>query len=83
MTDSTPAAPARAPWYASLWDLIASEPVAAQGLVQASLYLGEAFGLHLTGPQMAAIGVFVAAVLSFLLRRSVVPLVKLPSAGGQ
>jgi len=83
MTDAIPpAASPRAPWYASLWGLVASEPVAAQGLVQAALYTGEAFGLHITIMQASGINLTVAAVLSFLLRRSVTPLAKLPAAGG-
>lgn len=82
MTDDTsPAAPARLPWYSRLWALVASEPVAAQGLVQAALVMAEAFGLHLTPEQMASINVLVAAGLAFLLRKSVTPLAKLPAAG--
>jgi hypothetical protein len=75
----TPLAPR--PWYVRGWDLVASEPVAAQGLIQASLSAGMAFGLHLTVEQMGSINVLVAAALAFLLRRSVVPLSKLPASG--
>ena len=87
MTDTTTpveAAPAPArPWYSRLWSLVAAEPVAAQGLIQAFLVMGEAFGLHLTAGQMASINVFVAAALAFILRRHVVPLSRLPVAKGE
>ena len=54
-----------------IWNLIQSEPVALQALLQASLSLLEAFGMHLTTEQMAEINVFTAAALAFFTRKAV------------
>jgi len=53
--------------------LIRSEPVLILGGVQASLALGAAFGLHLTGEQVGALVSASAALLSIVCRQAVSP----------
>jgi hypothetical protein len=78
MTDPTPT-PSRPNPFAQFWALVASEPVGAQVMVQASVSLVCAFGLSLNAGELVAINVFTAAVLGFFLRRSVTPLANAPT----
>jgi len=57
-----------------MWSLIKSEPVLFQGVVQAALALGVAFGLNLSPEATGALLAFSAAVLSFATRTHVTPL---------
>jgi hypothetical protein len=63
-------------WLLKLGDLLRSEPVAAQGMMQTTLALVCAFGLGLTAYQIGAILAFSAAVLTFVTRRLVTPNVR-------
>lgn len=60
-----------------LWQLINQEPVAFQGLIQASLALAVSFGTALSSGQVGAILGFSAAVLAVLTRSRVSPVVSL------
>lgn len=51
----------------------AREPVALLAVVEASLAVAVAFGLHLTGRQLAALIVLARAVFALLARRLVTP----------
>ncbi len=57
-------------------DLIKTEPVAFQAIVQAGLGLFLSFGVGLTVEQMGAILAFTATVLAFFTRKAVTPTVK-------
>ena len=65
----------------NLLDMIQSEPVAAQALVQSGIALGCAFGLHMTADQIAATLAFTATALAFFTRKAVTPNAKLPPQG--
>ena len=56
-----------------LWALVQVEPVGAQAVVQTGVTLAVAFGLHLTGDQVAAVVAFNVAILAFLTRKAVTP----------
>jgi len=61
-----------------LADLIKSEPVFFQAVIQAGIALGISFGLSMTTEQVGAIMAFTAALLAFLTRTAVTPNTKLP-----
>ena len=54
-----------------MMDLIRSEPVMFQGIIQAGLAMIMSFGVHLTVEQMGTILVFTGAVLTFWTRQAV------------
>ena len=54
-------------------DRIKDEPALVAGAVQAIIALAVAFGLDLSGDQIAAILGVTAAILAFVVRRKVVP----------
>jgi hypothetical protein len=60
-------------WLKGLWDLIQSEPVAFQGVVQTGVAMACGFGLQWDGKQIALVMVFTQALLSFLTRKAVTP----------
>ena len=64
-------------------DRIKSEPVLVMGAIMAGIALGTAFGLQLSGQQIAAIETFAAAVLSLIVRSRVTPAVGPPRASGE
>jgi hypothetical protein len=55
--------------------LIKAEPVAFQGVIQTVLALAVAFGIGLDGQQVGALLAATAALLSFLTRTQVTPMV--------
>ncbi len=59
-------------------DRILEEPALLMGLAQAALALAVGFGLNISTEQMALIVGFIGAVLSVVVRQSVVPTTKLP-----
>lgn len=62
-------------WAGQVTRVVGREPVAAQGLTMALVNLLIAFHLvDLTDSQIGAINIFLAAVLAYLVRRSVTPL---------
>lgn len=63
---------------ASALGAVRAQPVRAQYLVQSIVYLACAFGLHLSGVQIAAIAVVTAAVLGELTHTAVTPLAAMP-----
>jgi hypothetical protein len=66
-----------------MWALIKQEPVLFQGLIQAALSLSIAFGTDLSGEKIGAILAFTAALLSFVTRTQVTPLVNPKDATGK
>lgn len=58
-------------------DRLKNEPVLVLGTVQALIALVVAFGLQLSGDQVATIVAFTAAVLSLIARTQVTPTRKL------
>lgn len=64
-----------------MMERIKNEPVLVLGVVQAAVALAAAFGLDLTGEQVATIVAFSAALLSLIARRQVTPTRKLPPTG--
>ena len=65
-----------------LWDQIRQEPVLFQGVIQALIALGTAFGLQLDASKVGAITAATAAVLSFLTRQVVTPIANPKDANG-
>lgn len=53
--------------------ILGREPVLVFGLVQAVILLFTAFGLDLSAEQVAAVELFVLALLSFVVRSRVTP----------
>lgn len=60
-----------------MMERIKNEPVMVLGVIQAAIALVAAFGLNLTGDQVATLVSFSAAVLSLVARRQVTPTRKL------
>ena len=60
-------------------DLVRSEPVAFMAIIEAVVFAVTEFGVDLTGGQQAAVLGLVAAVLSFITRKSVTPAINLES----
>ena len=58
--------------------MLGREPVAIAAVVRAAILLGTAFGLGWSAEQIAAVMVFVEAVLALLTRQSVTPMATLP-----
>lgn len=58
--------------------IFSREPVLTLAVVQATLGLLAAFGLNMTGEQVGAIMAFTAAILGWVARRSVSPVVPEP-----
>lgn len=56
-----------------MWATLKAEPIAVQFLVQATISLVCAFGLNLSGVQIAEITTFSAALISVLTRTQVTP----------
>lgn len=54
--------------------VLGREPVLVLALVQAALALVAAFGLNLSGEQMAAVMAFAAAALGYVARSKVSPI---------
>lgn len=54
-------------------DRISNEPVLTMAVIQASILLAAGFGLKLTPEQITLLGVFSAAVLSWIARSKVTP----------
>lgn len=52
------------------------EPVLSLALVQAAIGLATAFGLNLSGEQVAAVMAFTATLLGWVAREQVTPLAK-------
>ncbi len=61
----------------SLWTWIKSEPVAIQSVVQTSLGLILAFGVHVTPIQIGAILAVTGSMLALITRQVVTPVSKL------
>ena len=66
-----------------LWQRIKEEPVLFQGLIQALIALGTAFGFDLDAAKVGAITAASAALLSFLTRQVVTPLANPRDANGK
>lgn len=62
----------------AIFDLIRREPVMSVALVVAAMELLAAFGIHLQGPQVAAIKAFAEVVVGIMVRSQVSPTVSLP-----
>lgn len=62
--------------------LIQREPVMTMAVVQTGLALAMSFGFSLTAQQVGAIMAFTAAVLGWIVRQKVSPVVP-PKDGGQ
>ena len=60
-------------FWGGIWGRIMDEPVLTLGLVQASILLATGFGLQWTVEQVALVGAFSAALLSWVARRQVTP----------
>lgn len=58
---------------AGAWARITGEPVLTLGLVQAGILLAVGFGLGWTPEQVALVGAFTAAFLSWIARSRVTP----------
>lgn len=59
-----------------MMDLIRSEPVMTQAVIQAFLAMLLSFGIHLTSEQVGAIMAFTAAFLAIIVRSKVTPVNK-------
>lgn len=59
--------------FGAIWNRITGEPVLTLGLVNAGILLAVGFGLNWTRDQVVLVGVFAAALLSFIARRQVTP----------
>ena len=63
-----------------MWQQILKEPVAIGMVIRSGVLLLGAFGFEITSGQLAAIMVFVEAVLALLTRASVTPNASIPDA---
>ena len=59
----------------TILDRIRREPALVTGLVAATIALGVSFGLELSGEQTGAIMALVVAILAFVTRQQVTPVV--------